>query len=409
MHTKNLICAVALFSLALFPARAQEGGIRIKLKAEPAVAPAKVQRTVEQRAKPAVKGGRSYTLTTGALAIVAEPSATIFLQPVGAAKYIDKEALPANQSQVIFENLKPGRYKVAAELDGYEDTEGEITVTPNKTMSFELRMKPELFTVSVKTNITAGDVKYRLSKGAEAPRFVRIVNGKATISNLRAGEYEVDIKADDAAYKTILATIDVGKGKTEFPVTLEYALCEQMFSENWVNLGAWDAPTTWRAASRKLQVSGAGIALPKDECPRHFADFELTTDVKLLNDHGVSFVVRAQDKKNYYLIQLTGAKAAEPLMLRGFAYVDGKPQALGRGVPLDAFAPNITGKYFTVVIKAKANVFKVFINDSDTGDELPLGDLPDPSKHFAIGAIGIAGSANEQTEIVRFIVKPTKR
>jgi hypothetical protein len=388
---------------------AQEGGIRIKLKAEPAVAPAKVQRTVEQRLKPVVKGGPSFTRTTGALAVVSEPSATIFIQPIGAAKFIDKEDLPATSSQAIFENLKPGKYKVAAELNGFMDGESEVVIVPNKTQLLELHLRPELYNVTVKTNVPTGDVKYRLNKGNVTPQFVRITNGKASITGLRAGEYEVDIKADDAAYSTILATIDVGRGQTEFPVELKYVLCEQVFSESWVSLASWEAPATWKTASRKLTVTGAGWAIPKDDCPRHFADFELTADVRLLNEQGISFIARAHDRKNYYEIQLTGAKAAEPLLMRGIAYVNGVAQPLGRAVPLDAFAPNMTGKYFTVVIKAKANLFKVFINDSSTGDELPLGDLPDPSKHFALGAVGVVGHTGEQTEVARFIVNPIKK
>ena len=397
-----------LLSLAVLTL-AQEGGIRIKLKAEPVAAPAKVQRTVEQRVKPVVKGGPSFTRTTGALAVVSEPSATIFIQPVGAAKFIDKENLPATSSQAIFENLKPGKYKVAAELDGFADGESEVVIVPNKTQLLELHLRPELYNVTVKTNVPTGDVKYRLNKGNATPQFVRITNGKAAITGLRAGEYEVDIKADDAAYETILAAIDVGKGQTEFPVTLK-SLCVRILSETWVSFSSeWDAPANWHAGGRKLSTNGAGLALPKDDCLRHFADFELTTDVKLLNEQGIAFIARAHDKKNYYLIQLTGAKAAEPFLLRGFAYVNGAPQPLGPGIPLDAFAPNMKGKYFAVVIKAKGNVFDVFINDSDTGDELSLGKLIDHSQHFKAGAIGIAGSSNEQNEVARFHVNPIKK
>ncbi|NOT61937.1 MAG: hypothetical protein HOP19_17110 [Acidobacteria bacterium] len=396
---------------------AQEGGIRIKLKAEPSAAPTKDKRVLEAGIRPPKNNNAPpVSLTTGALAVVSESKATIYLQKVGAQTYMDKQEISTTQSQVVFNNLKPGNYRVVAECDGFEDNEKIVAVKAKMVEPVDLRLKLELYNVTVKANVPTGDVKYCLSAGedpkkycAETPRFVRIANGKATISGLRAREYLVDIKADDAAYETILAAIDVGKGQTEFPVALKYVLCEQPFSESWVSLTSWEAPTTWKAASRKLTVNGAGWAIPKDDCPRHFADFELTTDVKLLNENGVSFVVRAHDNKNYYLIQLTGAKAAEPLLLRGIAYVNGVAHPLGRAIPLDAFAPNMTGKYFTVVLKAKGNLFEIFINDSQTGDELPLGKLTDPSKHFNLGAVGVAGTAGQQTEIARFIVSPTKR
>ncbi len=413
---RSTLIFFALLSLAAWTF-AQEGGIRIKLKAEPTAAPTKATRTLEAGIRPPRSStAPPVSLTTGALAVVSEPKASVYLQKVGAQTYIDKQEISLTQSQIVFNNLKPGNYRVVAECDGFEDNEKIVAVKAKMVEPVDLRLKLELYDVTVKANIPTGDVKYCLSAGedpkkycAETPRFVRIANGKATISGLRAREYLVDIKADDAAYKTILAAIDVGKGQTEFPVSLEYALCEQVFSESWVSLTSWEAPATWKTASRKLTINGAGWAIPKDDCPRHFADFELTADVRLLNEQGIAFVVRALDRKNYYEVQLTGAKAAEPLLMRGIAHVNGVAQPLGRAVPLDAFAPNMTGKYFTVVIKAKGNLFKVFINDSSTGEELPLGDLPDPSKHFALGAVGVVGHTGEQTEVARFIVNPIKR
>ena len=77
-----------------------EGGIRIKLRAEPVVVPVKQQRAVELRAKPGGKGGPAFTKTTGALSVVSEPLATIFLRPVGAAKDIDKEECATAAAQI---------------------------------------------------------------------------------------------------------------------------------------------------------------------------------------------------------------------------------------------------------------------------------------------------------------------
>jgi hypothetical protein len=235
---------------------------------------------------------------------------------------------------------------------------------------------------------------------------VPLRNGQAAIANLRAGEYEVDVRPADAAYKTVLALIQVGNNNTEFVVNLTRRLCEETFSEAWSSLNGWDAPAGWAVNSRKLAARAAGVALPKEECPRNFQDFELTSDAKLLNDTAVSFVLRAQDKQNYYLLQLTGARADEPYVLRGYVVQGGRKQQLGRSVPIDAFSQSLTGKFFTVVIQASGNVISVSINDSETGDVLPLGKLTDPSKHFALGANGLGVSGAEQFEVARFIVKP---
>ncbi len=403
-----------LFTLALLPPNslfAQEtGGVgRIKINSvNSSNAPAQ-QKTVVQRKKlsAATTKGKVFTTTTGALSVVSESEAMVFIRPVSAKEFIDKAAIAPAKGQIIFDNLPPGQYHVVAELDGYQDGEGDVTIGAGKIADLTLRLAPEIYTVTIKTNVRAGDVRYRLNAKGQTQNVVAMKNnGQAVIANLRAGEYEIDVRAADAAYKPLPALIQVGKGNTEFEVNLLRALCEETYSEAWSSLNGWEAPAGWTVSSRKLSVKSAGVALPTAECPRHFADFELTSDVKMVNNVAVSFVLRAQDKQNYYLVQLTGAQADEPFVLRGYVVQGGRKQQLGSSVPIDAFRLSMTGKFFSVVLLAKSNVISVSINDSETGDVLSLGKLPDPGKHFALGAVGLGAAGTEQFEVARFIVKP---
>jgi hypothetical protein len=125
----------------------------------------------------------------------------------------------------------------------------------------------------------------------------------------------------------------------------------------------------------------------------------------MLNGVAASFVVRAVDKQNYYLIQLTGAKADEPYVLRGFIIKNGTPQRMGSAIPIDGFSATLkANQFFTISIKGKDNSFAVSITDSQTGDVLPLGILADPNRNFKVGAVGLAVRDTEQNEIGRFIV-----
>lgn len=152
-------------------------------------------------------------------------------------------------------------------------------------------------------------------------------------------------------------------------------------------------------------MNGRGVALPRDDSVRHFADFHLVSDVNMLNGVAASFAVRAQDSRNYYLIQITGAKSDEQYVLRGFVVRNGVEQRFASAIPIDAFAGTLKqNKFFTVSMEAIGNKFKVFVTDSVTGDVLPLGILEDPNRNFPIGAVGIGVRDTEQNEIVRFIV-----
>jgi hypothetical protein len=224
------------------------------------------------------------------------------------------------------------------------------------------------------------------------------------LGNLRPGTYGVDVRASEVGYQTLLATFTL-PGQTVYNITLPKLLSTKTFSAAWASLDAWEAPAGWHVAARKLSASGQGIALPRDESARHYADFRLFSNVKMLNGVAASYAIRAIDAQNYYLIQITGAKADEPYVLRGFVVKNGTAQRFGSTIPIDAFTATLKqNQFFSVSMEATGNKFKVSITDSQTGDVLPLGTLEDPNRNFPIGAAGIAVRDNEQNEVERFVV-----
>jgi hypothetical protein len=355
------------------------------------------------------------TATTGTLAVAAVSDAVILVEPVRGGE--GKEGtVPTGEGIFIFNDLRPGRYRVAAELDGYQPAEEEVTVTANRSTPITLSLTPVTYSVTIAANVPAGEVRYALVSGTRdatgeikynvtgETRVTPLQNGRAMLSNLRPGTYGVDVRASEVGYQTLLATFTL-PGQTTYNVTLPKLLSTKTFSALWSSLDAWEAPASWRVATRKLSVSGRGVALPRDESARHYADFHLFSNIKMLNGVAASYVLRAVDTQNYYLIQITGAKSDEPFVLRGFVVKNGTAQRFGSTIPADAFAATLkANQFFSVSMEATGNKFKVSITDSQTGDVLPLGTLEDPNRNFPIGAAGIAVRDNEQNEIERFVV-----
>lgn len=339
------------------------------------------------------------TRTTGTLAVAAEPRATVLVEPVKGGEG-QEGTIPAEERIFIFNDLKPGRYRVAAELDGHQPAEKQVVVVPNKPSSVTLNLSPITYTITVDTNVSTGEVRY-VTEG-ETPRFAQIQTNRALLPNLRAGKYDLDIRSGEPGYQTLLATITL-PGKTNFKVELKNLLSTKSLFPTWTSLDDWDAPGSWQVAARKLLVKGRGIAIPRDESHRYYADFQLISDVKMLNGVAASFVVHYVDAKNYYLVQLTGAKADESYVLRGFVVVNGVSRNFGT-IPIEGFAETIKpNQFFKVSIKMMGNNINVSIPDTQ-GEFLPLGVLTDPNRNHLIGAVGIAARDNEQNEIGRFIV-----
>jgi hypothetical protein len=355
------------------------------------------------------------TPTTGTLSVATEPGAALLVEPLRGGESIEG-TVDKDERIFIFNELKPGRYRVAADLDGYTEAEKEVVVVANKPAQVTLNLQPITYAVTIAANVPTGEVRYATvapSKDASGEvkynvtgetRVVQIQNGKAVLPNLRAGTYGIDVRTELVEYQTLLASFTL-PGKTDYPVQLPKRLSTKTFSAAWVSLDGWEAPAGWRVGSRKLTVSGRGVALPRDDAARYYANFRLFSNIKMVNGVAASFAVRAQDSQNYYLIQITGAKADEPYVLRGFIVKNGAAQRFGSAIPVDAYSNTLkTNQFFNISMDATDNKFKVSITDSETGEEFPLGTLEDPNRNFRIGAAGIAIRDNEQNEIERFVV-----
>ena len=327
----------------------------------------------------------------------------------------------AGERFFIFANLKPGRYRVAAALSGYQAGEREVTIERNKATGVTLALKPITYTAVIKTNISTGRILYapvevytdtktgeKKYRATGSTTQVRIENRRATLTNLRKGTYGVDIKADEVGYETLLGSVSVPDATNEDTVTLNVNLKNSRSTATFSAMTSdqWELPSTWSLTSQTLSVRGRGIALPRLENYRYYTDFQLISDVKMRNGIASSFVVRAVDKENYYLIQITGAKADQPYQLRGFIVKNGVRKSFG-SIPISHLADALDPKRnFRVSIKMTGNSIKVALLNIQTGLWLPLGGLTDSNGNFLIGAVGIAADDGEQNELGSFHVCP---
>lgn len=418
MRISFALTIAGAFALGVFAfpvavaAQGQGGASRVRLKevsapSAPRPQPSPVRSLQPVRVVPVIRTVR-VTPTTGTLSVATASMTDVFVEPLGRGKTRGRAktlqgTVPAREGVFIFNDLQPGNYVVRAELKGYKPAQKEVTIRANKPSSATLNLELITYDVNVETNVNQGEIRYETND--ELPRIIPIRNGRTTLADLRPGNYDIDIRSDEIGYQTLLATIEVGEGKTYFKAELKRRLSKETFSAAWINLEGWEAPDAWRIVSRKLSINGRGVALPRDESYRHYADFQLSSDARMINGIALSFALRALDAQNYYLVQLTGERADEPYVLRGFLVRNGVAQRLQPSIPIDGFAATIKpNKFFNVSVTAVANRFTVSIIDSETGDVLPLGILTDPNRNFTVGAVGVAARDSEHNEVGTFTV-----
>jgi hypothetical protein len=126
--------------------------------------------------------------------------------------------------------------------------------------------------------------------------------------------------------------------------------------------------------------------------------------VRLSDGDTVGFLLRYVNAQNYYLVEISGAKAEERHVIKGYIVKNDKKEQFF-SLSIENFAKILAEKNFRVIIKGKKNVFEVFIEDvANGGSPIRVGIFPDQYNSFRKGAVGIAGSKDSNFEVGGFTV-----
>ncbi len=433
---------VVLFTACALSVKAQVG-VRVPIKsvAKPQLSSAgpristqapKIQRVIVP-VREVRRETKIVNVKTNDLVVFSEPGAKILLEGLVRGVKPATKGIPKDNSRdktVVFENLRAGKYKVTASLDGYKTQETEVTIVPQKNnIGINLDLEPYTYKLNLETNVTEGEVRFAPAqflgtnpdgslKTIETGGYciVPIKNKKAIIDDLQKGYYNIDIRPSAVEYEPVLTAINV---PTEIPdekdaesnelqsysFDLQKKISTGTFSSAWIN-DEWVLPPGWKLQDRQMKTAGiAGIALPRNEQYRYYTNFEMISDVILKDGKTIGFALRAVDPQNFYLIQISGANAPERFLASGYVIKNNKSSPSLFSNPIDHFSKTIQArKSFRVIIKGENNTFKIYIEDSQNGDRLEVGNMIDRDNNFRKGAVGIVGRENSASEVGLFTV-----
>jgi hypothetical protein len=366
---------------------------------------------------------KNPAVKTSYLAVTTEPGANIVLVSEKLNSTPIKRTAP-DSGILEFDKLQPGDYSLSASLDGFDSREAELSIPPSDSLAFGFKLDAVKYQLSLQTNISEGEVRYAPARfvGYNADKSLKLAetggycivpirNNSALIKGMKKGYYTIDIRPKEVKYEPILAGVapdnldEEDENATETPesykVNLPIKESTEQFPNSWTN-SEWDLPTGWNLRNKLSTNGSSGIALPRSEQYRYYTDFEMIANVTLSDKKTAGFVFRAVDAQNYYLVQISGARAAEPYRVTGYVVKNGTAEQIFSN-PIDNVA-SIVNKQFRLTIRGKDNIFKLYIEDSTTGDGGELGNMVDRFNNFRKGAVGIAGSANSNFEVVFFTV-----
>ncbi|MET0649839.1 MAG: caspase family protein [Pyrinomonadaceae bacterium] len=341
--------------------------------------------------------------TTGTLSVVSEPGARIVIEPLSGGTQSRVEGDADDKGVYKSGQLQFGEYRVIAAREGSETREDKAEVAANKPPPVvPLNLKKATYTLTIIANTMTGSVAVGAQGGPT--QVYQLKDGRAVAADLSRGDYTVAITPDDVSLQPEKAPVTV-TGDREHTFTLKSLLRKQPLDAEFALPSQWRLPSGWRATPA-LEVNGEGRAMLSEEVGR-FADFELSANVELVGGTSVSFVVRAADEQNYYLVRLSGPRADVPNMLSLYLVKNGqKPRSLYdislRGNKLD--------DQFIFGMKATGDRFDFFIDDNSfESNGKPIGLAP-IGKHsdstFAVGGVGVAAGPGDKAKIFQYMVCP---
>jgi hypothetical protein len=192
-------------------------------------------------------------------------------------------------------------------------------------------------------------------------------------------------------------------GDLELEFKLERKVFSPEFSDDFGE-GArfWSAPESWQAKDRRLGVRGAGIGLLRE---RVYKNFIARLTLSLDDRKGAAWAVRALDKDNGYLFQLTGPLGTRPNLLRTFVRQKGGTRLLKSDPVIDDLSR--PGDTIEIIVEARGETIKHFIKVSSapkSGEPEPLSVLVD--KTFSTGTFGLEAVESEEFTVFFFTIIP---
>lgn len=161
---------------------------------------------------------------TSNLSVSTEPGAEVSLKSLLAS---EKPIKPVNANKngiAVFQDLKPGKYKIIAKKDGFDTQEqDEVVILPKTTHGLDMDLKPITYSLKIETNLTDGEVRYAQAvyKGLDAKGsiiadeignycIVKVQkNGEAVVPDLKKGYYNLDIRPAALEYQSAFVGVNV--------------------------------------------------------------------------------------------------------------------------------------------------------------------------------------------------------
>lgn len=293
-----------------------------------------------------------------------------------------------------------GEHELKVALKGYQAFISQHNIKDATPIAVGVELKKLVASLIVKSNPGARVYLDKEEKGTIA------TDGKLVLNEL-VPQKDYQLSIENEGYKKFETKVNlVLEKENSIEQTLSLLPSSSEFVDNFESLVFWNAPSEWQAKNGFVQVNSKEVGLPKE---LNYCNAEVVFGLRLLNSRGAAWVVRAQDKENYYLFSLNASEGNYPNRLVTYICRKGKydltqPTIIPVPIPIE-LKPNQT---YRIQIIIKANQIEHILTDNQTGKEFSIGFFRDTKNLYPCGNIGFVAPAGEDFQAYGFVIKPTE-
>jgi hypothetical protein len=356
----------------------------------------KIKIIPKPRVNPSPRAPRPPRDTTGSLIIgPIDDDATVLINGKKLSDLKIKVTAKKEEKQLELDDVPEGFYTLGVRSPRIADWKRDkVQIQGGATTYITTTFEPAVVDLIVKSEPNAQIYLDGIIAGKTS------ATGELRIPDKEPGKHI--IRAEKDGFEPAEKTDTYGIGSAVVEVRPSRIKSSPEFSDYFQTSSSfWDAPKTWQVRSGRLLVKG-----PTEVGLRTgvYDNFKMIFDISFANGRGAVWIVRARDKRNYYLFQLGGPTGANAKFFQSYIYQNGQPRLLSSDrVVEDLSRPDDT---YTITIEAKGPTIKHFIKLTSNpagGPEL-FSTLTDST--FSYGGIGFGAIGGEEFVVYSVTVLP---
>ena len=333
--------------------------------------------------------------TTGSIVIgmgqVGLDGTTVLIDEQPPARLKVKMNLMREENQIELAGVPEGMHTLSVANPGIAVWKRDkVQVSGGDILTLAPRFQMALLTLIVKSEPDTEIYLDGIKEGKTS------ATGELRIPDRKPGQHT--IRAEKDRFEPASKTETFGIGSTVVDLRLSSIKASPEFSDYFqAGTSFWDAPKSWQVRTSKLFVRDAPEVGLRNG---FYDDFKMVFDISFVNNKGAVWVIRARDKKNFYLFQLVGPGGANPKLFQSFVYQNGQAKLLSSDrVVEDLSRPNDS---FTITVEAKGPTIKhsIQLKSNPAAGTQPISTLTDNT--YSYGAVGF-GTLNAE-EFVVYVV-----